>query len=469
MGYSEVIEKYKDETEESYNKSLGIIFDGKNNLRSLAIENIIDNSPTASQCAGLYESFLVGAGFEVDLSQINLSDDPYDPQNPNDLLFESGEVVSRHEAVCILVGYNANFEKDHYKIVPYTLCRKGKKDSKDYVGKILVSKLGWGKQLKKKDIQVYDTYNPRPEVIAEQVIRDGGWNNYKGQILFFRMSDKYDYPKSLIEGALNFADTEIELGEYYRGATSRGFEDVTFIRHNRFPTPSAKNEFYSNMKKVSGVKASGSKVLVEDQFDDDLLKEGNFRFDTLPNTTKAEKFKHFEESAANFIRKKFHNIPTQLIDYISGKLGNSSGEDLKVAQAIYNSSISRKQEKMEMLFKELFRNYKFDINPTNNWTIKQYSLLDNGTINYENKDGLTTKTAEDLNAEAIRKAQAELRGSVGGVTTILALQQSVGNKTTTPDSGIAILVNVYGFEEQVARDILGAPKETIPPTDPPLT
>lgn len=378
---SRVIERYREEKKTIFNKRFGVIFNGEDNLKPVVVENLIDSSPTAYQCAWLYERFIGGAGFETDLSKVNLSEGVF-PYSPNNLLFDACEPLSRHQGVFVLVGYNANFEKDHFKIIPYSLCRFGKKDSKEYIGKILVSPKGWGKDLKKDEVDTFDVYNPKPEVIAAQVEAAGGWEFYKGQIAFLKLSDKYDYPLSLIETAYLFADTENQLGLYYNGTAKRGFENTTIIRHRKFPDEKDKKNFDDNLKKLSGFENSSSTLAVEDDWDDEREKTGNFKFDTIPNKVQADKFKHFEESSSNFIRKAFKNIPPQLIDYVAGKLGNTSGEDLIKAQSVYNAIISRDQEKIEMFFTELFRNYKDNINPSGSWTIKQYSLLDDGTVNY---------------------------------------------------------------------------------------
>lgn len=58
-----------------------------------------------------------------------------------------------------------------------------------------------------------------------------------------------------------------------------------------------------------------------------------------------------------------------------------------------------------------------------------------------------------------QEQQAALRGSVGGVTGILSIQSGVSMGTTTYDAGIAILTIVYGFSDEDAKKLLGAPKE----------
>jgi hypothetical protein len=51
--------------------------------------------------------------------------------------------------------------------------------------------------------------------------------------------------------------------------------------------------------------------------------------------------------------------------------------------------------------------------------------------------------------------QAQLKGSVGGgVQGILSLQASVAQGITGVDAGVAILIEIYGFREDVARRML---------------
>ena len=461
---SKVVELYKEDVKEIYNKRFGVIFNGEDNLRPTIIENLINSSPTAFQCAWLYERFLGGAGFEVDLSKVNLSKGII-PYSPNKLIFDSCQPLSRHQGFFMHVSYNANYEKDSYKLIPYTQCRVGKKDSREYIGKILVSPKGWGRDLKKEDVKVYDVYNPNPVVIQAQVDAAGGWHNYAGQIFFFKFSSTNVYPRSLVETAYTFADTEHQLGLYYNGTAKRSFENTTFVRHRKFGDSQDQKEFYENLTKISGFENSSSKLVIEDDWDDEREKTGNFKFDTIKNDVRADKYAHFEESSANFIRKAFKNIPPQLVDYVSGKLGNTSGEDLIKAQSVYNAIISRDQEDLELAFAELFRNYKEDINPSGNWTIKQYSLLDDGTVNYNAGTDITQtagtpqmQTEEKLAQKEIRAAQAQLRGSVGGVTAILEIQKSVSDGTTSNDAAVAMLENIFGYSNEVAKRMLGEPK-----------
>jgi hypothetical protein len=58
-------------------------------------------------------------------------------------------------------------------------------------------------------------------------------------------------------------------------------------------------------------------------------------------------------------------------------------------------------------------------------------------------------------ANANAEAQANLRGSVGGVQGILAIQQGVASGVTSPSAAIATMIEIYGFDEATARTVLG--------------
>lgn len=453
---SRLIQSHREEVQEVFNKKLGVIFNGEDNLKPFMIESLIDKSPTATQCAWIYQSFLGGGGFKVDLTKFNLSDKFHEFVNPDDLLFDVAESLSRHQGVFIHVSYDALFNKTAYKVIPYSLCRVGKKDSDDFSGKVLLSRKGWGKYLKKDELEIFDAYNPNSDVILKQVERDGGWHNYKGQVLFFKLSNKSTYPVSLIESAYIFADSEYNIGLFYNSTTKRGFNDITIVMHKPFDSIPQQQSFDDNARKVTGVENASSIWMIEDNMPGS--EDTNVKFDKISSDQKPDRYQHIEQSSANFIRKAFKNIPPQLVDYIQGKLGATSGEDLIKAQSVYNSIISRDRLKVESLFKELFENYKEAINPSGDWTISQYSLLDDGTaVNASaSVDGAdANKGADQLKLEE----QSNLRGSVGGVTGILSIQTSVAQKVTSYDSGIAMLEEIFGYETAVAERILGEPIE----------
>lgn len=456
---SKLVSNHTKNTKVVFNKQLGILFNGEDNLYPLIISNLMRTSVSAFQCGEIYKSFLIGSGFETSFN-LDKKGNLLNIKTPNDLLVSICNELKEHQAVYIHIGYNANYEKTEFNVVPYNHCRLGKKDSKNYSGKILVHPDGWEKRVDKKKLKVFDVYNPSPVAIREQVeATEGGWNNYKGQILYFQLDDTYFYSKSLLESAYLYADTESEMALFYNSTVKKGFEDGMIIRHKKFSTQALQTEFENNLKAMSGLRNASSKLMVQDDFDHEKNEDSKFKFDFIKNETKPDKYKHFEETASNMIRKAFKNIPPQIIDYVKGKLGNTSGEDLKAAEAIYNKATASDRQKITLLFTELYNNFENDINPTNNWDIGLYSLLDDGTVEEEGEGSEGKKSSsvnESSEDEKLRKqAQATLRGSVGGVTGILSIQNSVSTGVTSFDSGLAMLEEIYGYSTEVASRILG--------------
>ena len=59
-------------------------------------------------------------------------------------------------------------------------------------------------------------------------------------------------------------------------------------------------------------------------------------------------------------------------------------------------------------------------------------------------------------------AQANLKGTVGGVQGILEIQKSVAQGITDRSAAIALLIEIYGFTEEQAINVVGTPKSISP-------
>jgi hypothetical protein len=72
-------------------------------------------------------------------------------------------------------------------------------------------------------------------------------------------------------------------------------------------------------------------------------------------------------------------------------------------------------------------------------------------------DGKPLPTQQDANQQEVEtlKAQAALRGSVGGVQGVLSIQASVVSGATSKDSALSMLTIIYGFTPEQANQILG--------------
>ena len=92
-----------------------------------------------------------------------------------------------------------------------------------------------------------------------------------------------------------------------------------------------------------------------------------------------------------------------------------------------------------------------------NWKIKQYSILDDGTV---------AKNNEMVAQDEIRKNQAILKASINGVTAVIAIQTSVANGITEYSAAVSMLEHMFGYDSLTAKAILGTITKKIPNGNP---
>jgi hypothetical protein len=160
-------------------------------------------------------------------------------------------------------------------------------------------------------------------------------------------------------------------------------------------------------------------------------------------------FEYHETSTQNNIRKVF-TIPTIFLDAIPGSLGMS--KELDEAVTFYNRMTQDERAVIEETYAYLFGDIM-----TGSFKIKPLTM-----------QAMSNElSADDETAAKIADAQSVLRGSVGGVTALITLQQSISAGTTSVDAGVAMLREIYGFTNEVAREMLQGVEEQ-PLIDPSL-
>lgn len=98
-------------------------------------------------------------------------------------------------------------------------------------------------------------------------------------------------------------------------------------------------------------------------------------------------------------------------------------------------------------------------------TIEEYRS-ELGKIGIGNGKPVPVELADGPEVETLR-AQANLRGSVGGVQGVISIQQSMAAGTTTRESALAMLIHIYGFTEEQANEIVGDPQLEEQPVEEP--
>lgn len=433
----------------------GLMMFGERNDYPQIIEKLINGSVTAKSVANIYAKFLTGYGFADE--SINNTVIGKDQRGKEitilSLLRQISISCAYHSGYYIQCNINANAEINDVHLKPFKDCRFSKPDDINYVPKILYYD-SWAKankqfQYDKKKWKDYNVFNLDKNAIGTEIEKSGGIKKYKGQIFFQFMDDQYFYPLSIFDSVYMDMDTEAQISLYQNRETRDGFYDKVILRVVPAGSEEEKEDFKQELIKQIG--PDGDRViLLEDEIDEngEIRSVGAFKVDKVGGSINDKLFETWQDSLKNKIRKAGKGIPEVLIDYDAGKLGVTSGEALIQATNFYNAITNDDRSLIASSFKQIFSN---SINPKlreyQDWNIVPLSLKP------------SEKTTYELAIEERLKAQSQLKGSVGGVQALIQLQQSVSNGYTDLDAAIATLIEIYGLSEDVAKRMIGQPKQ----------
>lgn len=454
------ITKVKKRNEVKYDKVDGILKNGTDNLYPQRMERIINSSITAKSAAKMYANFLVGNGFvDESLNKIIVGQNLYKSVTLYDILEKIATSIAYQNGAALKLRYDANYKSTEIDFLPYKNCRFGKPDDLDYSGRIIYYN-NWDKSLGKIDkskFASFNIFNPDPEVIKYQILKSGQqtklneefyFQKWKGQIAMLLMEDEYVYPLSPIDPAQDDADTEYQISLFKNGELSRNFFAKYIVKHAEFSDPNDKAIFIKTYESFMGAENNGASMIVQGditQSDNGDIIDNTFKLEKIEQNINDKLFVEWESSIANNCRKVYNAIPKILIDTPEGIFGTTGGKAFIDAANFYNEMTKKDRQKISNFLQSIFQHFKNPIN--SDFEIKEL------------KFGVEVSSQEEIDKER-RKAQAVLRGSVGGVTSLLAIQQSVSSGTTDIESGIAIIQEIYGISEEIARKMLGTPKET---------
>lgn len=355
---------------------------GHDNAYPTRMERIINASPTAKSCAKAMAKFINGSGFNVQLPE-----DTYIGKNqdgrltPADVLKEISYSIAYFNAFSLHFNYNLNGQISSVTPVPYQHCRYGLADSAGYKGKIVVYDNWDGSKpggIKRDKFISFDVFNPNREVVRAQIDAAGGIQNYKGQVLIVKMENTV-YPLSPIDAAQDDADTDYKFSLSRNRTLTKGFHGKKIVVTDIMEKED-KEAFQNDLKNIQGVDSNGDILhLMTDYTSDDKKKKIDIA--SLDSDMKTDLFDSWEKSVSNNIRRCFNSIPQILIDVVDGGVFGQSGESFKMSQAFYNSQTAEERAVVSNTFKKIFSHYAEPINPANDWTIKQLSLISDGTTN----------------------------------------------------------------------------------------
>lgn len=380
-----------------WSNKLEIYTQGDDNMYPERQDRLINNSITAKMASDLMIQYIIGDGLgNADNFKIN------DKQKLIDFITDVSEDIVKQRGCFIHFDYNLNYEPLNPIVLPFERCRVGKKDSKEYNGKILY-KVDWNDT--KESVKVYDVYNNNKDIVKKQIETAGSIQKYKGQVLFVNMDRNMIYPLSRIDAVANDCDSEAQASVYRNQLLRKGFfgkqlvvtppliqndepemilnDEGNYVVNREWRKKEDEaTQVKETIEKFIGAENAGGAMLMQlPDFEGKI--EDVFQVITIDSTLDDKMFEYTENQTSKNILMAFNNVPVALVKSPDAALLGNSGESLKVAQDIYWKNCSRDRQIVERIMNDIVQNRE-------DWQggyIKFKKLGTNDTIS--NTDGST--------------------------------------------------------------------------------
>lgn len=421
---------------------------GVDNAFPSLVEALISMSVTSKTCVDRVAKAIYGASFGESGNVIVNSKE----QSLNEVLRIAAREYSKHNNCYLQIGYDANLDIKSIVVIPVTDVRIGKADDKGYSGKFIVYD-NWdkskGKKIQSSDFTVIDRYNPDKKVIDGQIRKSAGdagkdakiediITDYEGQILHIKKDSLYKYSLTDLFPAMSEALLESNSQTFRSKGASKGFLGVKLLVTPPSKDEDERKEFKKEINGVRGAENSNEVLWLEaSQHSDDITKQ--ILINDLTGSYDDKLFEYSDKQAEKDICKAFA-VNIILIDPTdSGSLGDSGGKLEEAKNQLWESR-EEDRDQMEEVFSKLMKAFQEEGRIEENLTIKNPYI-----------DEDEAKEAKNIN----KQAQANLRGSVGGVTALTALITAVNAGEITKESAVAIIKNIYGYSEAKAKEMVG--------------
>ncbi|MNK21302.1 hypothetical protein D3C87_395560 [compost metagenome] len=326
-----------------WNKSADVYANDTDNAYPERMDRLINNSVTAKSAASIMVQYLIGKGYGIDVDNLIINKE----QNLKliDFADDVADDIVKQRGVFIHVNWNALYQISDFSVIPFEWCRIGKTDSNDYTGKIAVCK-EWLKP-KKADIQLIDVFNPRKKIIDAQVEKAGGWEKYKGQVLFVNMDTKLLYPLSRIDSVAEDCDSEAQASVYKNRLLRKGFFGNTLVVTRPLvgdglepgsialmDAESERERFQQAIKDSLGAQNTGGVLCLEMDFAGEKLEDA-ILIKQIESKIDDKLFNYTETSVRENILVAFNNLPAGLIKTNEASLFGNSGEAIREMKRTY--------------------------------------------------------------------------------------------------------------------------------------
>lgn len=364
----------------SYCSTLNIQRYGKDNLYPQHMRNLIQSSHTGGACCERYQTFIEGNGLN------NTEFSEYVCNRAGDTVDDIFRLIAHDMAMfhgfALHVNYNVFGEIVEMSHVPFEACRL-EEETED--GKVVYinyhpdwtghkSRKGRYIRVSKENVKKIYTFNPRREVVQAQIKKSGGIESYKGQILWFSMAGKWEYPCPIYDKVVTNLSTDEGLDNVKYRNVRNNFLVAGMIVHkkgssigldengNPIDTRENADNFSESLNIFQGDENACALMDVVVESDEDKPE-----FVSFEATSFDRKYELTEQS----VTKSIYTAFGQEVFYrvAEGSLGFST-DIMTDAFKYYNSYTSSPRRAISRALRRIFSYWKEKANPSDDYEIQ---------------------------------------------------------------------------------------------------
>jgi hypothetical protein len=260
------------------------------------------------------------------------------------------------------------------------------------------------------------------------------------------------------DACLQYAQVEEELSNYYVSHILNGlsFGSIVNVPNSKMWSEKQKQDFMDATRNKLGGSSNANRQAFN-------FKAGESEDTTITNVENNTAHKQWEflgtEASSKILSG--HKCMSPALVGLSSSTGFASVADEMNAmeEQLMKRVISPKQDFVLDSISEIFEFFGLEFDMYFRPLTEIEGLEEEkGKVNEIDDEGNEVVISAPIDEENL-KAQAALRGSVGGVTGILGIQESVSEGRTDFNSAVTILIEIYGFSRDVSIKLLGNPEK----------
>lgn len=452
-------------------KKFGIVNYGEDNCYPQRMLLLTNSSPTAKACLETYGRFIEGGGFRDAAFYKSVVNS--DGQTMDKILRLVRVDVQRNKGLAIHLNVTLSGKIAEIYHVPFEHVRRATDEKKLQSGYGYAIYPDWNKQIKTnikpEAIDWLHPVNLMTAAIVRQAEQAGGWEDYKGQLIYVSF-DENKYPLSSADAVIESIFAEIQSDVTTTTMIEENYTAKGMIVHKgKFADEEEKEQFEDDVEEFIG--PEGASIIVVDVDKEEDIPE----FVKIDNNANDKIFEYTDKKVTNKIIMNWL-IPKILMSITDGG-GYFNQEQIRDATAYYNQITSMERTLLAETFGFIGRNFIRPINSTNDYEIipiefklnkneppaGAVDLIANPAVSVEVKRatlvafyGVDVETARSLVPDVVAPA-ADTRSffDIVGIGGVQALQGILADTVMTPEVKQKTLMIVYNMSEADAAALAG--------------